>query len=390
MLFRLVRATNVDKKTNPAQLLSRSLQAISEGGVREFGVGLYLSDSPHGEISAVERVAKAFPILRECIVEITDPSDRRQTSYKAVSTLNRGPWPTRDADAAQRSLPVEMVSEIAAGVPKRWPADDFLVVIDIESWPGMHVPQFDESETPSQNSSLSFNPTAYLRPSLLVGSEWWTPRRMSYLVAIVPFASNGDEPTLPLSQTTAQILDQLGTTATTSVNAILSESEMHGSQQLHARLNELAKSYVVDAHQLLRPVPEAETDLIRLGDPAAKEAIRRAFRGRGFRYTWLARGAYRLVKFSATGYRCVVDVDVAPMARLVRVEYCVEGPSLSIRVPVPTSVGDKPTSQQAIDPPERLDGLLENAARVVAHYEKQLLPTLERNLPKCPQWFKSV
>lgn len=391
MRFRLVRATKTDKKTDPAQLFSRCLQEVSVGGVHKFKVGLYLSDSPHGGISAVERVAKAFPILRDSIVHVADSGGGRETSYKAITTLDHGPWPTCNTKSTQRGgLPVELVSEIAAGVPKRWPADDFLVAIDLESWPDMPVPPLDESAMPTRKPSLCFDPTAYLRPSILVGSEWWTPRRMNYLLAIVPFASNGEEPKLPVSQKTAQILDHLGTASSISVNEILSASEEYDAHQLHARLDELAKDYVDEAHQLLRPIPEAERDVIKLGDPAAKEAIRRAFRGGSFRYTWLARGAYRLVKFSPAGYRCVVDVDVAPMGRVVRVDYCLEGPSSSIRVPVPTCMGDRPPRQQPIDPPERLDGLMENAARVVAYYEKHLLPMLEQDLPKCPRWFKSL
>lgn len=391
MLYRLVRATKVDKKTGPAQLFSRCLQAISGAGISEFKLGLYLSDSRHGEISAVERVARVFPILRKCIIEVTDPFDREQTPYKAIITLRHGPWPSCKTDGAQlESLPVELVSEIATGVPKRWPAHDFRLVIEVESWPGMPAPQIDETATVIANPWLGASPTPYLRPSLLIGSDWWTPRRMNYLIAIAPFTSTGKEPTLPISAEASQVFKDLGPTGANSVDAILSEPELSNSQQLRARLNESAKTYVNDAHQLLRPVAEAETGMIRLGDPAAKEAILRAFRGMQFKYTWLARGVYRLVKFSPAGYRCVVDVDVAPMARLVAVEYRVEGPSISISVPVPTCIGDQHSRQHAIDPPERLDGLLKNAARVVTFYEEQLLPMLEENLPQCPRWLKAL
>lgn len=390
MRYKLVRATKVAKSAGSSQLLTQCMQVASSSGIRDLRVSLFLADSPHSSVSAVERVAKAFPFLREYIVETTNSFDPQQIPYKVITTLS-GRWRTATTNRTPLvSLPIDVVSEIAAGVPKRWPANDFLLVLDLEAWPGMPSVTIDESDIALLGDDLSpTNPQQYYRPSIIISSHWWTPRRLNSLLAIVPFDSDGSESTVPVPSETAKTLDALGKPAGTTVRPLLTTADAANLRRVRDRFSEFAQTYISDAHRHLLPVADEQRP-IKIGDPAAKGAILRAFRGTGFTYEWLARGVYRLVKYSPAGLRCAVEIDVAPMARVVRVEYCLEGPSISVRTPVAICPGQPAGRQEAIDPPERLDGLLSNAARVVKFYEEQLRPAAEQILPTCPRWLRSV
>jgi hypothetical protein len=387
MFHKLVYRPRVSRKAKPADLLARVEAVLREAGMAPR-IRLCLEDGAASARSAVNRVVRQFPSLSAALTA----GGQQGAMPLAVSTLDP-PWTPHAPSAGPPEISPEMAGEIAAGIPRRWPLDSALFVLELPGWPGLAAPSVEIVPALPPGQPCPQWPAAYWRPAVCVSSAWRSSGRLNDIVAIVPLlpAPPPTAMTLPLPDAVVRVLQALGPRGTITVEAVRTTSEEEATSGLRARLAEMvaADEPHLQAIPAALTVSPAEPGSRPAGSPAVKAPLARAVREFGLEYvpSQSGQGIYVFAKQTPRGHELALNVDAAPMARTLWAYCSFRASGFSWVLPVPLAPGNGP---QSLDPPERLAELLANLGRVLRHYESELLPGLEAQLGEGARWLRTA
>jgi len=395
MFNKLIITPTVPRKSNPGELISRVHHAMETTEIKIASLGALLEDTPFHKTSAVGRIVKRLPHLSSAVVECNYENKR----YSALTTLGE-PWEHDVTGTPSPHLSWDHVHEIADGIPRRWSVHHSVFVFDVAGWPGFDAPPEAFRPFLFGRPLCWAGATDYWKPSVIIVSGW-TPSghrdEMHIIIPVLPTPEMNDVE-LTLHDNLRQFLRVLGTAARAQVETVYTEPEHIAMVQRRNELYDVIKHHCREFNQLLLPViPAPEWSLERMeslpaGAPEVKARLLEALRGTGFRYdsSRSGQGGYVFSKVVSDGFRFSCELDVSPIARRLSASSVLEGGDFELHLPVPLTDRVSSQSGEPVDPPERLDQLLQNIVRVLSHHEQNLIPELVRQMNPPARWIQNL
>lgn len=349
-----------NKKEPLADLLTRIHSTLLASSL-EPQLYLHASDAAlPGFAPAVARALKKLPALEP--LHSTTPALPFSPPVAQLSNLPAG-----------EPLPFATILALAQGMPRSFPFHHCSILF--------HHPSFGAATEPFGD---------YL-PGIIVGDHWWATGRKRTLSALA-VADAGQDPTQapPLST----LLASLGPIAERQQHLLASEPSPAQQYTPPDAVFSLIADYRaslsenIAAAQMphpLEPAPPGSTPPEERGPK--KKALEQFFQPLGYTPQYKS-GVYKLRRHTPGRLQVTVELDVGTWSHQILGSYEVQGLGFRARLPLPAAPNQIGRPQFPIGDAENWRKIVENVARLVAHYDATLTPALDAAAGPMPDYFQ--
>lgn len=393
MFHKLIVSPILPRKSDPASLLARVRALAESSKIEVTSISCSLKDNSFGKVSGCRRILKQFPqLFSTSLGAATAASEAAELGV--ISNMTE-PWEYAFSDEVRPRFSMDLLCEIAEGIPRRWPVGSAVIVLDLARWPGFDVPPDDFR--PKLRGPIEWDRlTEYWKPSIVASTirdPWGRRDELHAIIPLLPPPEPG-ESELRLNDQLRDCLRTLGSSAKIQVQITRSPEEEEAMIQERSDLYGLIEEHCTNLQDILLPVmtpvewTSEERDQLYGALPSVKPSLLRAIQGTGFKYdsSRSGQGGYTFAKELPSGFRFSGVLDVGPNSRRLSASSTLEGADFELHLPVPVATFHKNGDDEEVDPPERLEQLLANVMRVLAHHETTLIPKLESRMTPPAKW----
>ncbi len=369
MHLAIISTFAVDRKAPLADVVGW-LHAAFGAAMLEPALDLTLLDGPvTGKAVAVDRVVKTLPALAPFV------------RVRAEGTGRAGALVLETKGAP---LTLAAVQEIAAGVPRRFAVQAFVLRYGAEGF-GPAVP------LPGVASALA--------PGLTLRDDWWVNGRQRSLTAVVVLEADPDESALPpLPAPIAALLGACGKVTGTRQIAVPDASAPPVLPQPLSPQAQAAKAIVADyrariaeivsAAALPHALPPPAPGVIEAAATGPKQPVlQKAFSPLGYECR-SGSGCYTLSRRTASNLTVQVYIDVGTWNRSALAQLRLRGLGFAAALPLPVSAAALQIRQYRIAGPETWQQIVDNLAVLVAYLDRTLVPAVEAAAGPSPDWYR--
>lgn len=342
----------------------------------------YLADYYNGGVSAIGRIIKKFPELEQYVFEYEEEIGDEKYKYLVLSNYPKDhSFFTGDTVVKGKNkdnISFEVLSEIAEGIPRKFPLNKAMFLFDQINW----------SQDINANDDKVFNMN-----SILYINNWWTPKRDISLFANVSLThpSSKSNSLQLLSEENKYSLSLLGKIKKKSLKCKLNQEEKISVKKLENKCDELIPSFgknMARNNPFLFPYDLSEKGEGIYNLPR-KQTISKVIKKLGYKH--LPKEGFHGVivfgKITEHNHRILLEFDSGSTFYNLRCNLIIQGPYWKHRIDelpcTPNSYGDF----FEIPDLETLEQVVENFCVVIQYLENSIIKDIETLYGPAPKWF---
>jgi hypothetical protein len=382
--LRIFRIFHFKPKPSEAFLLrfQRALEATGEPGQGCRRILFLFSDRRIGKVSAVARVIKAYPEAAAFRYDVPAGKEFKDSPpYAAVGNFGP-PWMQQNPNNPTGSIPLDTLSAILAGIPRRFPFGGAAITIDGVDWN-------DQPESlPVTAAADDYPPAAglgrYLFPSVILNHDTRIfPQAVVEVSASMPHLSDAAKAKIAV----------IGHPAFEETRVRYEGAERERWLERRGRANSFVDAFKAEMRSWLRSRVILPTQLPRMeraGTDAPfslKHVLRASFEPFGYRYMPRpsGQGVSELEKRTPSNHRLYLSIDRGTWSRFLTCAFTFSGiearHSLDLPVHPDQRMSGYPADGQAV-----VDAVVANWAAIVRALETEFVPRLVAIYGADPEW----
>jgi hypothetical protein len=372
----------------------RVAEIVRGAGAARAPVRFWLGERLDLKRSAIDAALARFAWLAPLVIQPKDQHGR------GIGNLDgrfaEGHKPPHDAPIA-----ADQLAEVLDAIPK--PCAFGTVLVLFEDLPfgtaPARVPTLRARSRsvvlPNATGAFHADAAQELALAARLSSTRLEKRSLTATIALAPPAHDADGPP-PLDPIAAASVERLGPRAGEALLWQSDAAEQARLREANGRTGEIGRRWNAERDDVLRALPLPHTDLPLDPGPSTghgytsphKDALVAAFAPRGFRYRTRAsgQGVFKLAKPTPRGNRLSFEVDVGSWSHKASFNLRVEGPTWSNGLEVMVVPGQR--AAYPIRGADEWARMVANAAVVVDHLERTLVPEIEDLRDLTPPWWR--